>query len=225
MKQLLLDIRLPAVPSLANFVPGRNLELLQLLNRILLAQEKERIVYIWGKIGSGKSHLLQAVVEYYIQKDCGARYFPGEIEQEFRFTDDLRCVAIDDVERLDSAAQIELFKIYNQLRSDGNALLLVSGTVAPSQLKLRQDLVTRLGWGLVYQVHELSEEEKIKALQGHASERGFNLKKEICEYLLRHSQRDLPSLLMTLEALDQYSLIHQRQITIPLLRKLLQGIS
>ncbi|MCP5245367.1 MAG: DnaA regulatory inactivator Hda [Burkholderiales bacterium] len=225
MKQLLLDIRLPTVPSLINFVPGSNHELVQLLKRILVNQEKERFVYIWGKIGCGKSHLLQAVVEYYIQIERKAWYFPGEITQESQLTDDLGCLAVDDVERLDNDAQIQLFKIYNQLRNDGNAYLLVSGTVAPSQLKLRQDLVTRLGWGLVYQVHELTEDEKIKAMQNHAIERGFDLRKEICQYLLRHTQRDLPSLLMILDALDRYSLIQKRQITIPLLKELLQGVS
>ena len=225
MKQLLLDIRLPTAPSLTNFVPGSNLELVQLLKRILLVQERERFVYIWGKIGCGKSHLLQAVVEYYIQNERRAFYFPGEITHETNLTDDFGCMAIDDVERLDCDAQIRLFNIYNQFRNDGNAYLLVSGSVAPSQLKLRQDLVTRLGWGLVYQVYELTEDEKIEAMQNHAIERGFDLKKEICQYLLRHHQRDLPSLLMILDALDRYSLIHQRQITIPLLKELLQGVS
>lgn len=225
MQQLLLNVKLPVVPSLANFVPGKNLELLQMLERILLVQEKERFVYIWGDLGCGKSHLLQAVVEYYMHREQHAWYFPGEITKEFCFSNDLGCIAIDDVERLDGDAQIELFRIYNQLRNDGNTFLLVSGSVAPSQLKLRQDLVTRLGWGLVYQVHELTEEERIQALQNHAIERGFDLKKEICQYLLRHSQRDLPSLLMMLDALDRFSLVNQRQITIPLLKKLLEGMS
>ena len=225
MTQLLLDIKPPAVPSLANFVPGRNLELLQMLTKIICAQDRERFVYIWGKLGCGKSHLLQAVIQYFMQRKSYASYLPGEITQEFQFTDDLACVAIDDVERLNGDAQITMFNIYNQIRENGNTFLLVSGSLAPSQLNLRQDLVTRLGWGLVYQVHELTEEEKIQALQVHAIERGFNLRKEICGYLLRHNKRDLPSLMLTLDALDRYSLIHQRQITIPLLRKLLHGIS
>ncbi|GJL75438.1 DnaA regulatory inactivator Hda [Nitrosomonas sp.] len=225
MTQLLLDIKPSVGPSLANFVPGRNLELLQMLKKIIRAQEKERFVYIWGKLGCGKSHLLQAVIEYFLQRESVAYYFPAEITQEFQFTDDLGCVAIDDVECLRADAQITLFNIYNQIRENGNTFLLVSGALAPAQLNLRRDLVTRLGWGLVYQVHELTEEEKIQALQRHAIERGFNLQKEICWYLLRHVKRDLPSLMMTLDALDRYSLVHQRQITIPLLRKLLHGIS
>lgn len=75
------------------------------------------------------------MVDFFIQRQCSAWYFPGEITQEFRSTNDLRCVAIDDVEQLDEAAQIEMFGFYNQLRNDGNTFLLVSGSVAPSQLK------------------------------------------------------------------------------------------
>ena len=62
----------------------------------------------------------------------------------------------------------DLFNLYNHIRNEGDAFLLVSGPAAPAQLKLREDLITRLGWGLVYQVHELTDEEKIKAMKSHA---------------------------------------------------------
>jgi len=225
MTQLLLDIRPKALPTLTNFVPGRNHELLHTLRKMLFLQEKERFLYVWGKSGCGKSHLLQAVVEYFMRKQYTAYYYPGEFDLAFQQNDTLRCVAVDDVERLDADAQIKLFNIYNELRDHGRALLLVSGSSAPAQLDLRQDLVTRLGWGLVYQIHEITEEEKIEALQQQANERGFELQETICRYLLRHSQRDLPSLIVILDALDRYSLTHKRQITIPLLKKLLQGMS
>ncbi len=225
MTQLLLDIRPKASPSLTNFVPGRNHELLHTLRRMLFRQEKERFIYVWGKSGCGKSHLLQAVVEHFMQKQFAAHYCLGKFGLTFQLNDNLGCVAVDDVEQLDASAQIELFNIYNELRDNGQTLLLVSGSSAPAQLDLRQDLVTRLGWGLVYQIHEITEEEKIEVLQQHANERGFELQEAICKYLLRHSQRDLPSLMVILDALDRYSLTHQKQITIPLLKKLLQGIS
>ena len=87
---------------------------------------------------------------------------------------------------------------------------------------MRQDLVTRMGWGLVYQVHDLNEEEKIHALKKHAANSGFNLSQDVCLYLLRHGRRDLSSLMMIIDALDRYSLANQRHITVPLLRELLQ---
>jgi DnaA family protein len=90
------------------------------------------------------------------------------------------------------------------------------------KLKVREDLVTRLGWGLVYQVHELTDEEKIEAMKSHAITRGLELSQEVCGYLLRHARRDLPSLMATLDALNGYSLANQRKVTVPLVRELLQ---
>lgn len=222
MKQLILDINPPALPTLTNFLPGHNAELVQMLRNILSGKERERFVYVWGGLGCGKSHLLQAVVDVYQQDNLKAFYFSGDLQVEFSIDADTDCVAIDDVDCLDAEAQIRLFNIYNQLREDGHAFLLVSGPAAPAHLDMRQDLVTRLGWGLVYQVHELTEEEKMQAMKSHAADCGFNLSQEICHYLLRHGRRDLPSLMMTLDALDRYSLTNQRPITIPLLRELLQ---
>ncbi len=226
MQQLLLDIKPLPSPALANFQPGRNIELLHMLTHILSGQEQERFVYLWGDAGCGKSHLLQATVAAYTQKNlkavyCCAKKQPCELSADSR----MDCIAIDDIDHLDAPAQIGLFNLYNQLREEGHTLLLVSGAVAPVHLNMRQDLVTRLGWGLVYQVHELTEEEKIAAMKTHAADCGFDLPLEICLYLLRHGRRDLPSLMMTLDALDRYSLVHQRQITIPLLRELLQVAS
>lgn len=224
MKQLLLDINPPVTASLVNYIPGRNLELLQQLKKVIRGQEQENFIYIWGGLGCGKSHLLQAVTNSFIQKKRAAVYLPCEIFPDYHIAHDIKCVAIDDVERLDARSQIKLFNLYNQLRDKEHAFLIVGGSFPPSQLNFRLDLVTRLGWGLVYQVHELSDDEKIQALRNHASERGFDLPSEIGRYLLQHNRRDLSSLMMILDALDRYSLVHQRQITVPLLRKLLQEI-
>lgn len=225
MKQLLLDISPPCLPTLENFVPGRNLELFQTLKKILEGQEQERFIYLWGMNGCGKSHLLQAVVESFIQNKLDAAYINCGItqnfEMEFPVVDKINCLAIDDVDHLNSSTQIDLFNLYNHIRDECQSLMLVSGSVAPSQLNLREDLVTRLGWGLIYQVHELSDDEKIQAMKKHAKRKGFELTQDVCNYLLRHVKRDLPSLIVTLDALDLHSLREKRPITIPMLRELL----
>ncbi|MDO8438285.1 MAG: DnaA regulatory inactivator Hda [Nitrosomonadaceae bacterium] len=227
MKQLLLDIAPPLPPTLANFVPGCNRELLQTLNEMLAG--KERFVYLWGATGCGRSHLLQAVVAAATRNQLNAVYIEcggtGDTNNTFAAANAADCVTVDNVERLSADAQIDLFSLYNRMRDEGHARLLVSGPVAPAQLGLREDLVTRLGWGLVYQVHELTDEDKAQAMKNHAASRGFDLPQEISDYLLRHGRRDLPSLIATLDALDRYSLANQRQITVPLLRELLRGAS
>ena len=224
MKQLLLDITPSPSPTLDNFVPGHNRELLQILDEMITG--KERFVYLWGTTGCGKSHLLQAVVAVAARNKLNAAYIKcsntDEMNAAFVTHVTADCVAIDDVKLLNASGQISLFNLYNPIRDEGHARLLVSGPVAPAQLGLREDLVTRLGWGLVYQVHELTDDEKVRAMQKHAVSLGFNLPQEVSDYLLRHGQRDMPALIETINALDRRSLVDQRQITVPLLRELLE---
>lgn len=227
MKQLVLDIAPSPLPTLANFVPGRNAELLQTLGNILAGLERERFVYLWGGAGCGKSHLLQGMAGICMRNKMSTAYVACDANTSFVAGGEADCVTVDDVDRLNAKAQIGLFNLYNRIRDDGSALLLVSGPAAPAQLKLtvREDLVTRLGWGLVYQVHELTDEEKTKAMKSHAASRGLDLSQEVCDYLLRHGRRDLPSLMTTLDALDSYSLANRRKVTVPLVRELLQAAS
>lgn len=196
MKQLLLNIKPAATPSLQNFVAGRNAEAIASLNAALSSQAQPRFIYLWGEAGSGKSHLLSAC------KAIGGR-------------------VADDVHLLDNEAQIELFNTYNQLKETGG-ILITAGLHAPAQMGLRDDLATRLAWGLVYQLHPLNDDEKATALKQHAKERGMKLPNEVVDYCLRYLRRDLPTLMATLDALDEWSLTAHKPITLPMLRKLLQ---
>lgn len=214
MSQLLLDIGPDFQPTLANFVAGRNLELFSAL-RHALAGGSERSFYVWGESGSGKSHVLRACVNAALEQQRSAVYACGSVPEVAAL------VALDDVETLDEAAQIGLFDLYNQMRDSGG-ILLVSGQTSPLHLKLRDDLRTRLGWGLVYQLHGLSDTEKGQALEQHAQVRGFVLPPEVTQYLLRHGRRDLPSLMAVLDALDAHSLRLHRAPSVPLLKQILQ---
>jgi DnaA family protein len=202
MKQLLLDIQPDALPSIANFVVGRNAEALHSLHQALQKGAECRFIYFWGAAGSGKTHLLNAA-------------------KELAKASNIHLVTSDDVNLLNEEAQIALFNTYNQIRA-ANGVLLASGNASPSQMNLRDDLATRLAWGLTYQLHPLTDEEKAKALKAHALERGMKLPDEVVDYCLRYLRRDLPSLMAILDALDEWSLTEKRPVTVPLLKKLLQ---
>ena len=225
MKQLALDITPSPLPALSRFVPGRNAELVQTLNSMLVPPVKERFVYLWGATGSGKSHLLQAMAALFMRNEMNTTYIVCNSKTGFSESSEADCMLIDDADRLEEDAQIGLFNLYNRTRERDHAILLVSGSSPPAQLKLREDLVTRLGWGLVYRVHELTDAEKMEAMQNHALGRGLELPSEVCDYLLRHERRDLTTLMATVDALDSYSMSSRRKVTIPLARELLQAPS
>ncbi len=223
---MLLDISPDWIPTFDNFVAGHNIELLTALNNALNKTQAERCIYIWGDTSSGKSHLLQATVEKAHTLGLTGKYTSGKhtlaTVPEAVEPETIEMVAIDDVELLDEPAQIALFALYNHQRESGG-MLLVSGTAAPAHLKLRDDLRTRLGWGLVYQVQPLSDEEKSQALQQHAKARGLVLPREVTLYLLRHGRRDLPALLGVLDALDEHCLRLKRAASVPLLKEVMQA--
>lgn len=222
MRQLALDFTPAPEPRLGNFVPGRNGELLHYLARLVAREPNERFVYLWGYPGSGRSHLLRGAVAEFQRAGAAAAYFPCAFGARFEEgIEQLDCVALDDVDRLDAEGQEAAFHLANALRERG-AVLLASGSAPPVQLAMREDLVTRLAWGLVFQVHALSDAEKARALTDHAAARGFRLPPEVCDYLLVHEKRDLPSLISVLDALDRYSLETRRPVTVPLVRELLQ---
>jgi DnaA family protein len=221
VKQLAFDFSIATPSVFDNFVVGRNAELVQRLRGLGAARADERFVYLWGGAGSGRTHLLRAAIAALQSAGSHASYLACTAETQIPQTlHHMDVVAVDDVQHLGEPGQIGLFNLYNALR-ETSGTLLAAGDVAPVQLRLRADVVTRLGWGLVYQVHGLTDVEKAAALGARASARGFTLQPDVSQYLLTHARRDMPALLAMLDALDRYSLEAKRPVTVPLLRELL----
>jgi DnaA-homolog protein len=221
MQQLILHLSQALAPTLENFVPGSNGEVLAVLHAWLAGAVEERCVYLWGSAGCGKSHLLRAAAQ---SPQRLGRALLCASARELESLDQPEplppVIAVDDVQQLSAPAQAALFRLFQRLHED-DARVLAAGDAAPAGLDLRDDVRTRLGAGLVFQLRLLSDEEKGEALRSHARGRGFTIAPELTDYLLRHGRRDLPSLLAVLDALDQYSLQTKRPITLPLLRELL----
>lgn len=199
MRQLALGISPPPEPTFDNFVPGANRELVARLRELVDGRLAENIFYLWGEPGCGRSHLLAAA----------ARAATRPL------------VVADDVEALDESRQLALFNRINEARESGGAVL-AAGNAPPAQLPLREDLRSRLAWGLAYQVKPLTDAERAQYLHAEAERRGMRLADEVVAYLLTHVRRDLPSLGAVLDRIDRMSLERQRPITLPLVRDALR---
>jgi DnaA-homolog protein len=200
VKQLVLDLIPAPEPTFDNFVAGANAEALTSSRGAAFQGNAVKIVYCWGVSGSGKTHLARAF----------AKAAP-------------EAVVRDDAQQLNDDEQIALFNAINlALAPDSDQRVFVTGEVAPRDLPLRPELSSRLGSGLVFQLHPLTDDEKGAALRAHAAARGFALRDDVVQYLLRHGRRDMSSLVAFLDQLDQYSLETGREITLPLLREMSQ---
>jgi DnaA family protein len=78
---------------------------------------------------------------------------------------------------------------------------------------------------VVYQLHDLDDAGRVDALRLRAAQRGLQLPQETSEYLLRRMPRDLKSLHLLLDQLDEASLIAQRRLTIPFIRDVLERLA
>ncbi len=223
MKQLALELASPPAPTLDNFVVGDNAEVIAAVRALARGDGGERFVYLWGGSGSGRTHLLQAVLREWRGAGRIAHFCTRDVLPAAAAVAATDAIAVDDVQHMPPPAQIELFNIYNNLR-DSSGLLLVVGDVPPARLALRADLLTRLAWGLVYEVSALSEGDRRAVVQDYAVARGFELPDEVTAYLLARAPRDLSSLRALVDTLDRLSLEQKRAITVPLARELLQAV-
>lgn len=219
MTQLLLDLKPEQVPTLDNYIAGTNIELIGRL-RALAHPGGFDMIYIWGAPGSGRSHLLTATANLAAARRPVAQYAGAEVGTELSIVPG-GLLVIDDVDALTPAARIELFRAFNSARLVGLSILL-AGPVPPLALDVREDLRTRIGQSLIYEVKPLSDTEKSAALRHHALLRGMRVEDSLVQYLLRHGRRDLPSLMAVLDGLDQVSLEQQRPATLPLLKEVMQ---
>jgi DnaA-homolog protein len=207
MNQLVLDLLLPQPKSFDDFVRGENAELLFQLSLWASGDTSVRALYLWGEAGAGKSYLLAAAQERLTEQgkviliNALNDMLPQELAND-------AALIVDNVESLDAEQQIVLFDHYNTLR-EGSGRILVSGHLPPMLLPLRDDLTTRLGWGLIYQLKTLSDSDK-------AAE-------ELVEYLMRHAERDLPNLYQQIASINALSLSKQRPVTLSLLREALKS--
>ncbi|HTS22039.1 MAG TPA: DnaA regulatory inactivator Hda [Casimicrobiaceae bacterium] len=222
MEQLTFELAPPEPQRLANFLPGSNGELVAALTRFAEGEDPAPSFLVWGGAATGKTHLLHAAVARALEKGLRASYCPEPASLASDATAGADLLAIDRVDEADAAAAGRIFTAYNALRQRG-ARMLAAGRTPLAALPLREDLRTRLGWGLVYEALPLSDDQKGAALAEYARQRGFALSAEVIEYLLRHGRRDMGSLLGAVAALDRLSLAAKRPVTVPLLRDWLQA--
>ncbi|QWD98223.1 DnaA regulatory inactivator Hda [Polynucleobacter sp. MG-5-Ahmo-C2] len=243
-RQFALDLSHIPKASLDNYLPSKDLALVSALQNLSESWQdlahtqssnplNNRWIYWWGPEGSGRSHLLDAMTN--AAENAKIQSFslnPREpiswvrVEEKMGSlaqSDTPSVITVDDVDALDERLMGALFRILNGVQASKNIHIFMVGKAAPANLEIREDLRTRLGWGLVFQTQLLDDGEKIQALEQAAKARGLVLSPDVLPWLLNRFYRDMPNLMALIDALDAYSLETKRAVTLPLVRELLQS--
>lgn len=227
MKQMALDIGLATVPTLARFFAGPNQAALSHLSLWSNSPTRSPVpTYVWGESGCGKSHLLCAVHEALREQGLKVGCLDANMRNPPLFEEDWTAVLMDDVHLYNLEQQHSAFNWFVNALTPALGMprwVLAAGALPPADLKLRDDLRTRLGWGHVYALQVLSESERRSVLLQEASARGVFLSDEVVGFMLSRFSRDLGSLMQLLDHLDHYALQTQRVITIPLIKLMLES--
>ncbi|MCH9636797.1 DnaA regulatory inactivator Hda [Rickettsiella endosymbiont of Litargus connexus] len=227
--QLILPIQPPDAHCLENFYTGQNAILLNCLRQFSL-KIGEPYIYIWGNPGAGCTHLLQACCHAAQQEGFSVAYLPlntikkNNSSEMLRGLESVDMVCIDELDSIvdDSIWQESLFHFYNRLQEQSR-YLLIAAKHSPNQLNFSlPDLISRLSSGVLFQVRELNDAERLIALQQRAYLRGLELSEEVGQFLLLRLPRDSQALFSALTQLDKASLSLKRKLTIPLVKTILK---
>jgi DnaA family protein len=226
MQQLPLHVRLRDAARFENFVPGHNLEVLEALTAPPAVGP--RVLWLWGRAGTGKTHLLQAACAAASASGVGAAYLDLHAAPACGFLEGFETLDVVCLDELDAVAadpgwNAALFRLYTLLH-DGSGRLVLASAAPPASLPLvLPDLRSRLLAASVHQLVELDETGQCAALQRRAAASGLELTPDAALYLVHRLPRDMHSLFGVLDELDRASLVAQRRLTIPFLREALES--
>lgn len=226
--QYTLAVTLPEDETLDSFYAAAQSEAVAFLKQYLQQPQLQSPVYLFGASGSGKSHLLYAACVHAQEQGLTSQLLTLDDHRQLspRILDDLEqldLVCLDNIQVIagEISWQTAVFDLYNRMLEQGKALIIV-GNQAASQLNFQlADLVSRLQACTAFQLRLLTDEDKQKLLQQKARLRGMEMPEEVARYLLNHHDRDIRALVSVLDKLDKATLVHQRKLTIPFVKDIL----
>jgi len=209
------------------FMVGDNQRLLDSLHSFI--KSSENIFYIWGESGSGKTHILQAYIHsLQEQKHSAVIINPIEINnrENVSLIEMFDVICIDQVEEIMANKKLEeaLFFWINEVRQAHKKIIISSQVSNQCQQWQLPDLKSRLLSGRTHEIIALNRHQALDVFAQQAGQRGIVIDVKTLKYLQNNCSMDMKFLSQLLNLLDEVTLIQKKQVTIPLLKKILDSV-
>ncbi len=218
-----LPLILPNNENFDSFYVGDNQLLFDSL-QTLFDKGGFNVFYIWSASAAGRTHLLHASSQNKLASYIPLKQHVLLVPEILQGLDNYDLVCLDDIDAIAGHRDWEeaIFDLFNRLTEKNVSKLLITASAPPKQIPfMLPDLVSRLTWGQVYQLKELNDEDKLKALQLRAKLSGFELSTEVGLFLLKRVNRDMRTLFSLMEEFEVATLAQQRKLTIPFIKHIL----
>lgn len=223
-----LRLDLPSSASFDSFWPGPNQAAVQTLRDFALNADDGQLL-LRGPVASGKSHLAQAA--------CRARWDAGRQAAYLQLSqapldpamlEGLSAsglIVVDELDHLRERDELPLLRLIDRVRAAGGKLLLCTRQSVETLPVQTPDLRSRLQWGASLPLKALDETALAQMLGHQARLLGVRLDARVIDYLLRRVARDPGALIRTLQNAVEHAVASGRQLTVPLLREVLDPLA
>jgi len=195
-------------------------------------------LFIYGGVGLGKTHLLQAIGNFNLNRGKGVIY--TTIEQFMNdFTYHLRnqtmdrfrekyrkcdILLIDDVQFLSRKEQTqeEFFHTFNELHNKNKQIVLTSDKHPKLIAGLEDRLKSRFEWGLIADIQPPELETKIAIIKKKCELDGISLDDEVVNYLATTMDNNIREIEGTIIKLNAYASLMNQKITLDFAKSVLK---
>lgn len=199
-------------------------------------------LFVYGGVGLGKTHLLQAIgnqiklnnsqakicymhAERYVA-DVVRAYQTNKFEEFKQFYHSLDILLIDDIQFFAGKAktQEEFFYAFNTLVDSHKQVILTSDTFPKEIVGLESRLVSRFGWGLTIAIEPPELEMRVAILVKKASLGGYTLDETVAFFVAKHVNSNVRELEGALKRVEAYAKFHKRIISVETAKEALKDI-
>ena len=230
--------------TFANFVVGKPNELAFAVARRTAESATVAFnpLFLYGGVGLGKTHLMHAIAWHIREQDpsrhvvyLSAEKFMYRFVQALRFRDTMSfkeqfrsvdVLMIDDVQFISGkdSTQEEFFHTFNALVEDGRQVI-ISADKSPTDLEgMEERLRSRLGWGMVADIHPADYELRLGILQAKAERARLAVPDKVLEFLAHRISSNVRELEGALTRIAAHASLVGREVTIDSAAELLADL-
>lgn len=199
-------------------------------------------LFIYGGVGLGKTHLMQAIGSFIHQTDpkkkilyMTSESFTNELisaiqqKKTYEFRDKIRKVdvlMVDDIQFIAGreSTQQEFFNTFNELHNENKQIILTSDKPPKDIQRLEERLCSRFEWGLVADIQRPDVDTRVAILREKTVQEGLDVPDEVLQLIAGKIDSSIRELEGCLTRLVAYSNLVREPITVELCERALKEI-